>query len=135
VAENSLTDYAAKGLRGMAEVMKHNDLSPGVPDLSVCVRGGGCTRWVEAKAARAWPARAATPLRFPHYTELQALFLRRRGGFLFVRVGKTYLLYRAPEAWALWEAGGWARAEMLENAARVWHGGVRWREFLEELVR
>lgn len=135
MAEESMIGYVRKGLKRRALVLKHNDINPGIADLSLYFPKWDLTRWVELKALPDWPTRAGTRIWWPHYTESQALFLRQRRGFLLVRCGRrTYALFSGGEAWAMWEARGWPKAEFLRRAARVWPGGIVWAEFEREVL-
>lgn len=116
MSEASYEAYLMAGLKRLGgHVMKHNDISAGVPDVSACF--GFSTQWIEIKASSSWPKRPATPVRWPHYTELQAHFLRSRGGWLTARIGREYLLWDHERAWALWLAGGWPKERMIAESA------------------
>lgn len=131
--EGSLHSYVRNGLsllRSKCHVTKHNDLTPGIPDLSICTPNGHNT-WMELKATKDWPARAETKLWWDHYTEHQALFLRQRHGWLFVRVARNYFLFDGERAWDLWTVGGYTRAEMFAHALKVWPASVDWEELVE----
>lgn len=135
--ENSLLAYTREGLNGKRSacyVTKHNDLSAGIPDLSVTVRATGTNTWIELKATAQWPVKAHTRVFWDHFTEEQALFLRRRGGWLFVRVSRNYFLFTGDVAWELWERKGFTRAEMFAQAHRVWAKYVDWQEFAEAIT-
>jgi len=136
VAEISLVDYVRRGLRRRALAVKHNDLMPGIADLSLHfpAAGRGGTRWVETKASVAWPARPGTRVWWPHYTEHQALFLRQRQGYLLARIGREYLLFDGDAAWAQWEARGWPREMFRARAQAHWAGRINWLEFEREIL-
>lgn len=135
MSEETLVGYTRIGLKRRNEcyVTKHNDLTDGIPDLSVTLRKWGINTWIELKATDAWPAKTATRIWWDHYTEQQALFLRQRMGWLFVRVGKTYALFTGEAAWRMWKDKGWAKMEFLLEAHRVWHNGVVWSEFIDAI--
>lgn len=119
MAEVTAVDYVLKGLRKLgAHCVKHNDINVGIADISVCLDGK--TAWIEMKARDRWPVLAETRVWWDHYTEEQALFLRRRRGWLLARVGREYFLFDAREAWSLWEARGYTRREMEECASHSW---------------
>jgi hypothetical protein len=109
-----------------AHCVKHNDLTAGVADVSAALLN--VTRWIEVKEKGEWPARAKTLVHWDHYTELQALFLRRRGGFLFIRIARDYLLLESDAAWALWEQGGATRERLCAWAVARWERSVEWWE-------
>lgn len=69
-----------------------NAVSIGVPDVNY--KDG----WIELKYAASWPRRDKTPLRLPHFTPQQRVWLRRRwrlGGraFLLLRVVDEFMLF------------------------------------------
>lgn len=136
MAESSIYDYVREGLQGKAFVHKHNDLAPGVPDLSVHIHPEyvadkhGRTVWIEAKAASDWPAKEDTKLRFAHYTEHQALWLKRRGGWLLIRVRRNYYLLDGNAAWKFWIRDGMTKEHLGIHATQVWSGGIKFLEFL-----
>jgi hypothetical protein len=132
MAEVTAVDYVLKGLRKLgAHCVKHNDIAVGIADVSACLNG--VTAWIELKATERWPVRPETRVWWDHYTEEQALFLRKRKGWLLVRVGREYFLFDAPEAWSIWESRGYTRAEMAECCWRSWAGSIRWLELRKAL--
>lgn len=136
--ENYFKDYVVKGLTkrfSACFVTKHNDLNPGVPDLSVFVKETQKNTWMELKAESQFPQRARTRLKLYCYTEEQALFLRQRKGWLFARVKRNYFLFNADQAWACWVEGGFTKAEFSARATAVWHGAVNWRELASIIGR
>lgn len=54
-------------------VRVENPIHPGTPDVNLCDG-----RWIELKCIGAWPARASSSLRIPHYTPQQRVWLYRR---------------------------------------------------------
>jgi hypothetical protein len=134
--ENYLQRYTIEGLTkrfSACFVTKHNDITPGVPDLSVFVKLTEKNTWIELKAKPQFPQNLEKPVHFDHYTEHQALFLRQRKGWLFIRVKRIYFLFNSEQAWRFWESGGFTKAAMSENATVVWHGAVNWKEFVETI--
>ena len=88
--------------------------------------------WIECKALDAWPKRAASVVRFQRFTDEQRLFLLQRHGFLFVRVGREYLLFGWKEAFE--SCGKMAQLSLRQAALEHWSGAVNWLEFLEVIV-
>lgn len=78
-------------------VRVENPIHPGTPDVNLCDG-----RWLELKCIEAWPARAATPVRIPHFTPQQRVWLFRRWRYA---PGSTLLLLevRAEEQWLLFD--------------------------------
>jgi hypothetical protein len=75
-----------------------NPVGPGTPDVHYCVEG--MTGWLELKEIPAWPKRSDTPVRLPHYTKEQRLWIMdyaSHGGrvHLLLRIArpKFYLLF------------------------------------------
>lgn len=106
--EATLRNYVRKGLRNNGVLTTHHEdiLNSGIPDLSYS--GGGVHGWIELKWLEAWPKRAMTPVRLPHYTKEQRHFLLSRGRaggrcWLLLRVGREHMLFdheRAQDAGA-----------------------------------
>ena len=125
MAEVTAVDYVLDGLRRLgAHCVKHNDINVGIADISACLEGD--TQWIEMKATERWPARPHTRIWWDHYTEQQALFLRKREGWLMVRVGRDYMLYEGREAWAIWEARGYTASMMKSRSVAFWPGKIPW---------
>ena len=96
--EATLRNYIRKGLRDKGVLTTHHEdaLNSGIPDLSYS--GGGVHGWIELKWLEAWPKRADTIVRIPHYTKEQKHFLLTRGRagghcWLLLRVGRHHLLF------------------------------------------
>jgi hypothetical protein len=121
MSEITAVGYFMNGLKKEwgAHCIKHNDSTIGIPDISTHLLRHG-TQWVEVKATMKWPARDATKLHWEHYTEEQALFLKRREGWLFVRVAREYFLFNAQEAWAMWECAGFNKQEFIARSIAHW---------------
>ncbi len=125
MSERTLVDYVLRGLAPYWRCpVKHADaFTAGVPDVSGHLPGVG-TRWIELKANRNWPARAATPVRLACYTEEQKRFLIERKGVLLLRVGREYLLFVRPRALKL--LGTVSREQTRQIAAARWTGKIPW---------
>ena len=126
MSEAALRNYVRTGLGRAGVLTTHHEdaLQAGVPDLSYS--GGGVNGWVELKYAEAWPARARTPLRLPHYTAEQRHFLLTRGRaggrcWLLLRVGREHLLFDHERA----QHVGEMERLLLVACAKLHHGGGR----------
>lgn len=132
--ENYFQDYVIAGLTrkfSACFVHKHRDVAEGVPDLSIHVKESGVNTWIELKAVADFPKRPTSRLKVDHYTESQALFLRQRKGWLFIRVRKIYYLFNGEQAWDFWKRGGFTKEEMGGNATAVWYSSVNFKELVE----
>jgi hypothetical protein len=90
MTESDMRQLVVRALAGLDPVSVENPAHPGTPDVN---HTGG---WLELKRVDAWPARPGSPLRLPHFTPQQRVWLRRRcasrprGACLLLRVdGKT----------------------------------------------
>lgn len=119
---NSLRDSCAG--TGAHLVRVENAIAEGTPDVNGCWRGAEF--WWELKYLEGWPKRARTPVRIPHYTKEQRLWLLARGqaggsACLLLRVGKQVLLFNWFYAQAV---GSLIRDHLLSTAMAVWDGPV-----------
>lgn len=135
MSEKTFEAYFRTGMKGRegAYVTKHHDTTEGIADFSVHLRKWGLNTWVELKVVTGWPHNEKIKIWWDHYTEHQALFLRQRDGWLFVRVNRSYFLFSAATAWRMWEAKGFTRNEFLTECHRVWHSNVIWLEFIDAI--
>lgn len=135
--ERTLWNYLRKGMQPYWRPQRIEDkLSHGIPDVCYALPGVEGFGFVELKWARAWPKRATTPLRLPHFTKVQKAWLRRFGDYayrvyLLLQVEKDYMLFDYVQAQRLGEitreqilAGGcdehWEkRIDFEELAARL----------------
>lgn len=81
--------------------------SAGVSDVHYMIRGKG--GWVELKYLPNWPKRRETPVRAPHFTLDQLLFIQnytKAGGraFMLLQVADEYILLNSVGATKLWGA-------------------------------
>jgi hypothetical protein len=111
------------------KAVKHADAyTPGIADVSAWIRGAG-NIWVENKAIAHWPRYPDTPVTLG-LEDLQRAFLIARRGFLFARVGRTYLLWDH-----LWldriDTHHATRRRVERVAVRIWNNKVIWKEFAE----
>ncbi len=85
---------------GVHLVPVENPKWPGTPDCNWCYKA--VEGWMELKHVPKWPARDHTPLRLPHFTVQQKLWIenryRARGRVhVFLQVDKDYLLFSPPK--------------------------------------
>jgi hypothetical protein len=102
---------------------RHEDkLNLGVADVSFCL--GGRHGWMELKQLDAWPVRDATPVRMPHFTAEQRLWLRRKG----IAAGNTWLLMNVRDARGEWLLFPWDRLDDVGRGTRALHyAAASWR--------
>jgi hypothetical protein len=109
MAESSLWSYLKKNMQGYGHWVRiENSVGEGTPDVNACCNQNGFTidAWIELKSVRAWPKRASTAVKIPHFTSEQKQWLLDRyqaGGaaFLFVRIEREYFLFTAPVAYII----------------------------------
>lgn len=71
-AESNMRQRVALALHHFDPVSVENPAHPGTPDLN-CSLG-----WLELKVIDGWPVRPTTPVRIPHFTPQQRVWLTRR---------------------------------------------------------
>ena len=133
MSEQGMRQRVVKALKSLDAISVENSVYPGTPDVNYI---GG---WIELKWVRSWPKRESTPLRLPHFTPQQRVWLQRRerkGGhaFVFLQVANDYLLFDASTAADL--LGETPRHELLEAALWTATGTSalsRLREYLLEI--
>lgn len=81
-----------------------NAVQLGTPDVNGCVFRTDF--WCELKAMERWPKDPMAPLRIPHYTRNQRLWIRRRGK----AGGRVFLLLRVTLPVHEWLLFGWEAA-------------------------
>ena len=113
-----------------------NPCLPGTPDVHYCWEGR--TGWLELKEIEDWPARPDTPVRIPHFTKEQRLWIwdyaEHKGVvrlLLRVRRAREYLLF-GPK-FAVDELGFATRDRTLEGALLVGGPQLPVQELLEAL--
>lgn len=131
--ESHMRQIVVEALKPLHAVSVENPCHPGTPDIncSVC--------WIELKALDAWPAREDTPVRIPHFTAQQRIWLQKRynaGGqaFLLLSVGTDWLLFSAYAAARYVGCNDrWASTQscLRELALRTWHGTPPARDLIE----
>jgi len=127
--EAALRNYVRKGLHAKGMLTTHHEdaLNSGIPDLSYS--GGAVNGWIELKWLEAWPKRADTIVRIPHYTKEQKHFLLSRGRaggrcWLLLRVAKEIFIFHHDLAQGLGEmtqqgtrascSGSWGKKGRLD---------------------
>lgn len=96
-----------KELRSLHAVAIENMTSSGVPDINYT------DGWIELKHLSKFPKRPSTPVRIPHFTDVQRLWLTTREK----RGGKTWLLLQCGREWFLFT--GTVAAEYVGNVTRA----------------
>jgi hypothetical protein len=103
----------------------------GVPDVNYS------EGWIELKALEHWPKREDTPLRIPHFTPQQRIWVIRRlraGGRVHVllTVGQDWLLFSGH--FAAERLGDAPRAELFASAVASWRGTPPAEDLIESLL-
>ncbi|CAB4170140.1 hypothetical protein UFOVP1082_5 [uncultured Caudovirales phage] len=134
MSEDTFVGYLGLGFRKMGcHVVKHNDINIGIPDLSVFDQMTKQTKWLEVKNKQEYPAKETTKIWWPHYTEQQALFLRKRNGFLIARIARDYYMFDDVEAWAIFENKGLIKSDLMLKSKIWWRNKIDWTAMYEEL--
>lgn len=120
--ESNMRGRIVQVLAGLHPVaIESGYVNPGTPDVNFI---GG---WIELKCVMSWPARPSTPLRVPHFTNEQRIWLRKRcraggGAWVLLRVGKghkaDWIILRGDVAAD--HLGHCTRAELETHALRWW---------------
>lgn len=110
-----------RALRPLHAVAVENPACPGTPDINY-VDG-----WIECKWMRQWPSRDDQPVRVPHFTPQQRLWLRERrraGGraWLLLQCGRTWVLLQGERAATL--LGEATAGELRAAASAIWDNGL-----------
>lgn len=87
-------------------VRVENPAAPGTPDVYYSFPGGR-RGWIELKHLDDWPMRHDTPIRIPHLTLDQVMWMEeetRMGGraFLLLQIRRHYLLLLPPTVRLVW---------------------------------
>lgn len=118
MSEHLMRREVVKALQPLDAFSVENPVYPGTPDVNY-VEG-----WLELKYADKWPERPSTPLKLPHFTPQQRIWLLRRwraGGnaFLLLHVHRQeWLLFAGDVAQAV--VGRVAKDALLFHAIKVW---------------
>lgn len=113
MSEQAMAGRVVKMLKPLDAVRVENPCHPGTPDVNYV---GG---WIELKKVDKWPARETTPLRLPHFTAQQKVWLTRRinkGGnaYVLLQVSREYILLRGDVAAKI--LGEATREELVDAA-------------------
>jgi len=81
---------------GLWDAQRHEDQSPGVPDVSFCASGHD--GWIELKTIPLLPKRATTTIKVPHLTAFQRSWLIRRA-----RAGSAVFIFLKTPGINIWE--------------------------------
>jgi hypothetical protein len=132
VAESDLNAWIQRAIRHRDPVRIENAVGPGTPDIEYV---GG---WIESKMLKAWPKRAATPVRVPHYVpEQRAWHVKRRtaGGrvHVVIQIASDVLVFDGKVA--AQGLGFWTREEMNRHAVLAMYprDPNRFRRFIDGL--
>jgi hypothetical protein len=108
--------------------VKHADaFTEGVADLSAWIAPAG-NIWIECKTLARWPVRPFTRVRLG-LEPLQVDFLRERRGWLWVRVGREYLLFDHSVMCIAGFADGMTQGALRMQTVQIWKNSVNWQEF------
>ena len=123
MSEENLQNRVLKMLRGIGHVQKHNDITPGIPDLSVCV--DGFNAWIELKYA-VRPVRDKSIVRVD-FKPAQKLWLRKRGEaggacFVLLECDDTVMLFGWMKAVEYVGSSGYNI--LLNQCDSAWHKKV-----------
>lgn len=128
MGEISLYSYMKGGMVGRWDLpVKHADaFTEGIADVSAWIPPAGNV-FIELKDIDRWPPRGGAIK--VDLTEEQALFLRKRRGWVFFRVAREYLLISHENLSAL---DGTHGKDIVVAAARIiWRRSVDWKRFTE----
>lgn len=125
--EQNMRQRVVKALKPIDAISVENSAYPGTPDVNT-------TRcWLELKCEKSWPKLKKTPLRVPHFTQQQRVWLLRR----CQKGGRAYLLLQVANDWLLFDGecaasglGTWTRQQCIEHATAVWLNGLNEKELL-----
>ncbi len=113
MSEKALADRVMKILKPLDACRVENPCLPGTPDVNY-VWG-----WIELKQVDNWPVNSHIPLRVPHFTPQQRIWLERRvrrGGkaHVLIQVAREYILLSGDVAAIM--LGESTRQELIESA-------------------
>lgn len=119
MSEKVMRQNVVRWLRPLHAIAVENPVLPGTPDVNYI---GG---WIELKMVDSWPVGEDTPLRLPHFTQHQRLWLRTRwkkGGkaFLLLQVGNDWLLFDGITAFE--HVGKQPKKFLIQHCLSAWFG-------------
>jgi hypothetical protein len=128
--EQNMRQRVIQALKPLDAISVENSCGPGTPDVNYI---GG---WLELKRVAAWPANLRTPVRIPHFSPQQKVWLARR----CQRGGRAYVLLQVERDWFLIDGlvaasglGTWNRDDLLFNSAKHWFPNLVPEELLDFL--
>lgn len=117
MSESTMRRRVVAALRDLHAVAVENLVGAGTPDVNYV---GG---WIELKQVKSWPKDIDRPLRVPHFTKEQRLWLKERREM----GGNAWVLLQVKSEWLLIDGGfaadflgGLTRASLCETAATLW---------------
>ena len=125
--EQKLYDWLVRKIGHWARLERvENRVKKDTPDLYISVRATPCTDdrpltgWIELKCLDAFPAKATTTIKLPHWTNGQrywAIRHRTCGGntWLVVQVGDEVFVFNAAEL----ATSDWTQAEWRSHSVRL----------------
>ena len=130
MSEKGMRRRVIQVLKKLDAIAVENPAYPGTPDVWY-MEGA-----LELKWARKWPTHEDTPLRMPHFTRQQKLWLAKRwnmGGeaYLLLKVGREWLLFDGLTAGLV--IGTANKAELRAAAISSWRPSLSERELLRIL--
>lgn len=126
--EMTMRQRVVKALKPLHAVSVENGCGVGTPDVN-CAWG-----WIELKALPKAPVRETTPVRVPHFTPQQKIWLLKRdaaGGnaCVLIMVGREWFMLSA--AYAARHLGEAPMSELRASAVRYWSTTPTDKELLE----
>jgi len=105
-SESSLWKTVSKHMKGRWEADRiENSAALGTPDVYYTLREPymNVMGWLELKYVHEWPVRACTPMKIPHFTPQQRLFIQRHFPYgcnvkLLLQVARDYILLEGDKA-------------------------------------
>ena len=135
--EQKLYDWLRRTIGPAAFIERvENRVKRDTPDLYIAEATRGLRGWVELKVLPAFPRRATTPVRLPHWTSGQRYWANRHslhGGqcWLVVQVQEEVYVFNAATAALCMD---WTRAEWLEFGGVVTMRNARGVQLLDALA-
>ena len=130
MSEKGMRKTVVKALRPLDAIAVENPAYPGTPDVN------GIEFWIELKWASSWPGANHRPLRIPHFTRQQKLWLTKRwsmGGavYLLLKVGQEWLLFEGDTAALV--VGEGTRDKLRASAICTWQKRLNSSQLVEIL--
>lgn len=134
--ESNLSKSVMSALKPWDRMRVENPALPGTPDVNYCC-GEGKEGWIELKQVDAWPKRTGTPLRIPHFTPQQRVWLTRRrykGGraYVLLQVSNDFLLFSGTVAAEI--LGDTTRSELIKKTIAHWESKEEMTQSLKQCL-